>query len=42
MVDLPKKENTTLVVLQIPDNVPLLMEIMPKLAKMKFKEFNIE
>ena len=37
---LPKKEVTTLVVPQIPDNVPLLMDIMPKLAKLKFEDFN--
>ena len=36
-VELPKKANTTLVALEILDNVPLLLDIMPKLAKMKFK-----
>ena len=41
-VDLPKKANTILVVLRIPDNVPLLMDIMPKLATLKFEEFDTQ
>ena len=41
-VDLPRKVNTTLVAPQIPNNVPLLMEIMPKLDKLKFEDFDTQ
>ena len=41
-VDLPKKVNTNLVSPQILDNVPLLMDKMPKLSKMKFKYFDTQ
>ena len=33
---------TTLVVPQIPDNIPLLMDIMRKLAKLKFEDFDTQ
>ena len=35
---LPKKVHTFLVTPRIPDSVPLLMEIMPKLTKLAFKD----
>ena len=39
-VTLLKKAVTTLVAPQILDNVPLLMDIMPKLDKLKFKDID--
>ena len=38
--DLPKKEVTSLVAPRIPIGVPFLKDILPKLARLKFQDFD--
>ena len=40
VVKLPKRAPTTLLAPRIPNGVPLVLDIMPKLAKLKFEYFD--